>query len=122
MNRVARSILIFGLYIAAMGLLLMTIPGPVVGLFGFPQPEEPWIRLLGLVVFVLGFYYVLAARQDVKPFFRWTIWGRCIGLVGFVLLVVAGQAAPAVILFGVVDGAGAAWTALEMRASRRTSG
>lgn len=119
MNRVARSIFLFGLYIAALGLLLTTLPGLVIGPFGFQQPQEPWIRVLGVVVFVLGCYYVQAARQDVVPFFRWTIWGRCLVLVGFILLVAAGQAAPALIVFGVIDAAGAAWTALEMRASRR---
>jgi hypothetical protein len=121
MNRVARSIFIFGIYLAVVGLLLMTIPGFVVGLFGFPQPQEPWVRVVGLVVFVLGYYYLQGARQDVMLFFRGTIWGRCLGLAGLILLVVGGQAAPALILFGVVDAAGAAWTALEIRGSRRTN-
>ena len=119
MNRVARSIFLFGLYIAVLGLLLTTVPGLVIGPFGFEQPREPWIRVLGVVVFVLGCYYVQAARQDVTPFFGWTIWGRCLVLVGFTLLVAGGLVAPALIIFGVIDAAGAAWTALEIRASRQ---
>jgi hypothetical protein len=120
MSRAARSILIFGVYIVVVGVLLSTAPHVLLGPLGFPDPQEPWIRVLGVVVIVLGSYYVQAARQEVTSFFRWTIRGRIGILAGFSLLVVAGQVAPALILFGVVDAAGAAWTALELRASRRT--
>jgi len=122
MSRAARSIFIFGVYIVVLGFLLSTLPNIIIGPFGLPEAREVWIRVLGVVAFVLGCYYVQAARQEVTAFFHWTIWGRGAILVGFTLLVVAGQAAPALILFGVVDAAGAAWTALELRASRRTRG
>jgi hypothetical protein len=120
MSRAARSILIFGVYIVVVGVLLSTSPNALIGPLGFPDAQEPWIRVLGVVVIVLGCYYVQAARQEVTSFFQWTIWGRVAILAGFSLLVVAGQVAPALILFGVIDAAGAAWTALELRASRRT--
>ncbi len=120
MSRAARSIFIFGIYIVVLGVLLSTFPAIVIGPFGFSEARELWIRVLGVVVFVLGCYYVQAARQEVTAFFQWTVWGRGAILVGFTLLVVAGQAAPALIIFGVVDAAGGAWTALELRASRRT--
>jgi hypothetical protein len=122
MSRAARSVLVFGAYIVGLGLLLATAPALVVGPFGFPEPQEPWIRVLGVVVFVLGCYYAQAARQEVTAFFRWTVWGRCVILAGFTLLVVAGQVAPALVLFGVVDAAGAAWTALELRGSGAAKG
>jgi len=118
MSRAARSILVFGVYIVILGLLLVALPNVVLGQFGFPDAREPWIRVLGVVVVVLGLYYVQAARQEVVAFFRWTIWGRTGILAGFVMLVLAGLAKPALILFGAVDAAGAAWTALELRSSR----
>lgn len=119
MSRAARSIFVFGMYIVVLGFLLSTLPNVVLGPFGFPEAREVWVRVLGVVVFVLGGYYVQAARKDVTAFFEWTVWGRGVILVGFTLLVVAGQAAPALILFGVIDAAGAAWTALELRRTRR---
>lgn len=118
MSRAARSIFVFGIYIVVLGGLLATRPSLVVGPFGFPDPQEPWIRVLGVVVFVLGCYYVQAARQHVTAFFRWTVWGRSAILAGFTLLVIAGVAAPALIVFGAIDAAGAAWTALALRAAR----
>lgn len=117
MNRAARSIFVFGIYIVVLGLLLATRPALVIGPFGFPVPQEPWIRVLGVVVFVLGCYYVQAARQDVTAFFRFTLWGRGAILAGFTLLVLAGLAAPALIVFGAIDVAGAAWTALALRSA-----
>ena len=108
MTRVARSIFVFGLYVAILGLLLAMVPALVLEPFGFATPREPWVRVLSVVAFILGFYYVQAARQEVMPFFRWTIWGRGIVLIGFSLLVATGQAAPALILFGLIDAAGAA--------------
>ena len=122
MNRAALSILVFGVYIVVVGVMLSGVPNLLLGPLGFPEAREPWIRVLGVVAIVLGCYYVQAARQDVTSFFRWTIWGRAAILVGFSLLVLAGQVAPTLILFGAIDGAGAVWTALALRASSRTRG
>jgi hypothetical protein len=118
MTRPARSILVFGIYVVALGVLLTAVPDAVIAPFGFPQAREPWIRVLGVVATVLGGYYIAAARQEVTAFFRWSIWGRGCVLLGFTLLAVAGIASPSLILFGVVDAAGALWTALELRARR----
>jgi O-antigen/teichoic acid export membrane protein len=120
MSRAARSVLVFGVYVGVVGLLLSTVPNLVMGPLGFPEAREPWIRVLGVVVVVVAFYYLQAARHELTPFIQWTVWARAVVLVGFVLLVVAGQAAPALILFGLIDAAGAAWTAFELRTSRRT--
>jgi hypothetical protein len=120
MSRAARSVLVFGIYIAVMGLLLSTVPNMVIGPLGFPEAREPWIRVLGVVVAALGFYYVQAARHELTHFMKWTVWVRAVVLVGFVLLVVAGQAPPVLILFGLIDAAGAAWTAFALGAGRRT--
>jgi len=40
------------------------------------------------------------------------------GEAGFTLLVLPGLAAPALIAFGVIDAAGAVWTAMELRSRR----
>jgi hypothetical protein len=120
MSRAARSIFAFGLYVLVLGLLLITFPNLVIEPFGFPAAREPWIRVLGVVVVVLGCYYIQAARQEVTAFFRWTIWGRATILGGFTALVLAGLAAPALIAFGTLDAAGALWTALALRAGSGT--
>jgi hypothetical protein len=82
---------------------------------GLPPTDEPWLRVLGIVVFVLGLYYIQAARKEVTPFFRWTTWGRPIVLAAFIAFVAAKIMPPVLLGFGVIDAAGAVWTALALR-------
>jgi hypothetical protein len=114
-SRPARTILAFGIYCVAVGAILIFAPNFLLGLLGLEPTREPYFRVLGVVVMTLGFYYVAAARQEVTPFFRWTVWGRPFVLAAFLAMVLAGAAPPILILFGAVDAAGAVWTALALR-------
>lgn len=115
MSQAAKTIFIFGIYVVVLGILLAIHPNLVIGPFGFPIAQEPWIRVLGVLAFVLGGYYVQAARGGVTAFFRWSVGGRAMILLGFVGLVLAGLAQPALILFGVIDAGGAMWTAYALK-------
>jgi hypothetical protein len=115
MSRVARSVVVFGSYVFLLGVLLLVIPHVVLVPFGFPRPEEPWVRVLGVVVAILGAYYIAAARTETVAFMRWTIAGRFGVLVGFTAIVLAGWSPPALLVFGVIDAAGALWTARALR-------
>ena len=59
---------------------------------------------------VLGAYYVVAARAELIPFFRATVWGRCLVLVGFAALAALEWAPMTFIGVGVIDSLGALWT------------
>ena len=110
MSRAARSILVFGIYLAILGAGLFVSPDAMLALFRQPPTQEPWLRVLGLVTLVLGFYYVTAARAEATSFFRATLWGRGLGAIVFAGLVSA-KAAPAfILLMAALDGAGALWT------------
>jgi len=85
-------------------------------IFGFPPTQEVWIRVLGLLVLVLGYYYVVAALQDLKSFFIHTVYGRVLAFFVLGGLAASGIAQPALASFGVVDLLAAAWT---WRALRR---
>lgn len=110
MSRAARSVFVFGLYLMGTAALLMTTPNVLLGLLGMESATEPWIRVLGVVVGVLGAYYVVAARAELGPFLRATVWGRALVLVGFGGLVVIGWAPVTLVVFGVMDALGAFWT------------
>jgi len=118
MSPAARSIFAFGVYVVLVGIGLVSFPNPMLGPLGFPAAQEPWVRVLGVVVFVLGLYYTQAGRENAVPFFRWSVWGRFTILIGFTGLVVSGQAPVPLILFGVIDAAGAAWTYVALRTGR----
>jgi hypothetical protein len=111
----ALTIRIFGIYVVLTGLGLLLVPNLILGLFGFAPASEVWVRVLGALAVVLGYYYWACATVGVKAFFRATIPGRvgfcalCVGLV-----VAAGAPLP-LLAFGVVDLLGAAWTYLALR-------
>lgn len=118
MSNPAKSILVFGIYLALTGLGFLVVPNVLLALFGFATTTEPWIRVVGLLVLILAYYYIEAARNEVKPLFRWSLYCRPAAFVVFTVFVVLGIAKPMMILFGVVDLLGALWTGLALRTSQ----
>jgi hypothetical protein len=110
MTSTARSIFVFGCYVIGLGLMMLLIPNRLLGFFGQPPTTEVWIRCAGMLLLLLGAYYLLAARAGLEPFFLWTVWGRSFVIVFFAAFVALGMAPPIFLAFGLVDLAGAAWT------------
>ena len=119
MTKAARSVFWFGVYLVALGLALIVIPNVLIGLFGFPPTNEPWIRVAGVLAFMLGFYYVRLGRTDDRRFFELTIPARLAVVGFFAAFVILGLASPILLAFGCVDLAGTLWTALALRADVR---
>ena len=115
MSSAARSVLVFGVYLVGLGITLQTVPNLLLGAFGFPATGEVWIRVLGVVVMCLGYYYIRSARAGSRDFCRWTVHARSFVFVAFAALAALGLARPALIIFGAADLLGAAWTALALR-------
>jgi hypothetical protein len=118
MSNSARSVFVFGLYLVLLGLVLLVVPNILLGLFFLPPTTEVWIRVVGMLVLFLGFYYTQAARKGMTDFFRWTVYVRSSVIVFFGAFVLLGFADPPLILFGVVDLMGAIWTGLALRSPR----
>ena len=117
MSKAAVSVFVFGCYILVNALVLIAAPNLMLAGLGLEPTREPWLRLLGLMTLALSFYYLLAAREEVTAFFRLTLWGRSIILIGTIGLAAAGLVPPVIVVFGVVDAAGALWTAVALRAA-----
>ncbi len=115
MSKGAMSVFVFSIYLYLLGLVLVITPDTLLGVFGFPETDNLWIRVVGMLVIILGFYYSHAARAELRPFFVWTVIGRSSVLLFFIAFVIAGLAPPALILFGVIDFAAAVWTFFAMR-------
>jgi hypothetical protein len=71
--------------------------------------------VLGVVTLILGYYYTVAARNELTSFFRATIYARPLPIVFFCAFVALRMAEPILILFGAVDLLGAICTGLELR-------
>ena len=114
MSPSAISIFVFGIYIVLVGAGFLFIPNTVLPIFKFPKTNEPWVRILGVVVVVLGFYYVIAGQNELTPFFWATVVGRFAVLISFLVIVVTKKAPPMLITFGVIDAVGGIWTLLTL--------
>ena len=114
MSSAAISVFVFGIYSALVGIGFLFLPNKVLPMFKFPKTNEPWIRVMGTVVALVAFYYIIAAQNEIAAIFWASIIGRFAIFVSFVLLVVTKKAKPMLISFGVIDAAGAIWTFLTL--------
>src|SRR5947208_1904520 len=115
MLNAARSITVFGVYIALSGLSFIFIPNLILPLFGFAPPGEVWIRVVGLLALILGFYFFYSVRHADRHFYRATIYARLIFFTGLALFAALGWGSLMLIAFGLIDLTGAAWTWLSLR-------
>ena len=111
----AFSVKFFGVYALLTGLNLMFAPNMFLGMFGIPLTAEVWIRVVGVLAFNIGIYYWFAAKCEAKAFFEATVYARCFVFLAFATFVALGFVNKALILFGVVELAGAVWTWLALR-------
>ena len=110
MSKAAKSLFVFGIYLCVLGLLLLLVPNLLLRVFGVPPTSEVWIRIIGMLVLCLSFYYVQAARHGLAVFIRWTVWARAAVMIYFAAFVLLVSAPKALLLFGLIDLLAAIWT------------
>lgn len=115
MSRAAKSLFVFGIYLCGLGLVLLLVPNLILRVFGVPPTSEVWIRLNGMFVLCLSYYYVQVARNELTIFIRWTVWARVAVIFYFVAFVLLVSAPKALLLFGVIDLLAAIWTWLALK-------
>jgi hypothetical protein len=112
MYRSARSVLVYGIYLCLLGLVFVAVPGTLLGLLRLPGATDVWVRMLGIALVAVSFLYIQAARQELLPFFEWSVVHRMAMPLGVALFVWLGWARLPLLVFGVVDAASAVWTRL----------
>lgn len=122
MSHAAKSIFVFGVYLAGAGALLAASPNTLFSWVGLASSSEVWPRVVGVLTLALAFYFVQAARAGLTDFFRWTIYVRAAVLVAFTVLVLSGLVGPVLLLFGSIDALGAVWTGVALRWSKAHQG
>jgi len=110
MSRAAKSLFVFGIYLFGLGVLLLLFPNFLLRFFGAPQTNEVWIRINGMFIICLAFFYVQAARHGLTPFIRWTVWARVAVIFYLTAFVILLGAPKALLMFGLIDLLSAAWT------------
>ncbi len=110
MSRSAQSILFFGIYLFLLGILLVFIPNALLGLVELPPTNEVWIRLAGMLLLILSFFYVQAGRHNLVPFFKWTLVTRGVAFFFVLGFWLCGFISWIIIAFWLGDLAGLIWT------------
>lgn len=121
MSKSAVSAKVFAVYLFFAGALLAIAPNLLLSMLLIPPTSEVWIRVLGLVAFMIGVYAWVAASHEFKPFLVASVYTRFVVFVAFTAFALMGLASPMVILFGVADLAGGIWTHLALRADASVS-
>ena len=119
MSKAARSLLVFGIYLVALGLFLVIAPNTLITLFGLPEAQDVWIRVVGMLLLFLAFYNIQAARHEVARYFGWSVIARASVIVIFAVFVLLKRVKPVLLLFGAFDLAGALWTHFALRQDRK---
>jgi hypothetical protein len=115
MTAASRSLLYFGYYLVLTGITLTVFPNVMLGMIGVQETSEVWIRCLGIVVFNLGLAYIIVAPSNNTLFLTYSAYARASVLVWFLIFYFIGLAPAQLIIFGVIDLVGAAWTYAALR-------
>ena len=118
MFTVTATLRVFAAYLAVLAVAFVFLPERVLPWIGFDPPRDFWIRILGGILGILAFYYLLAARATDLRFARWTVWGR-LPLLPFYAGLVALAGAPTMLLaVGMFESGCGVWTWWALRRAR----
>jgi hypothetical protein len=110
MTSAAMSVLALGLYMLVQGSILLVIPNVLLEFIGLPSSNAVWVRVVGLMLMILGFYYSQAAKANLTEFFRWTIPIRIAQFFAFLAFVLLSFVKPVILLFAGLELLSGVWT------------
>ena len=115
------TMFVFGMLALLLGLLGLVRPELVLSVLGFDVVEGAkraaggytlvFMTAASMASFNMGAYYMLAALNDLKKFYKWTVPFRAVTFVVFTAVVIAGVAPARFIAVGVWELVGALATA-----------
>ena len=112
MSHAAISIFAVSFYEIIVGIGFLFIPNVLLPLFKLPQTFEPWIRVVGAMAILIGFYHINIAQMELSSFYWVTIYGRLGFVVVVGMFVVLKKIPTVLLLFGIIDLLAAGWTYL----------
>jgi hypothetical protein len=115
MDKAGKSVFIFAIYLFLLGIILITVPNFLLSIFAIPTTSEVWIRVVGMLVLVLSFYYIQASRRGLRDFFLWTVYARVFVFIALAAFVALRLAPLPLAMFGTIDLLGAIWTEVALR-------
>lgn len=121
MSKSAFSAKVFATYLFVVGALLIFVPNFLLSIFRISETSEVWVRVVGLIAFMIGVYAWVAAKHDFRPFLEASVYTRFVVFVAFTTFAVLGLASPMIALFGVADLLGGVWTHFALKADAQSA-
>lgn len=123
------TMFIFGVLALLLGILGLLRPELLLSALGFSVLERAaraagdytlvFMTASSMASFNIGAYYILAAINDLKPFYKWTVPYRCLTFLVFTTVTLIGLAPTRFILVGAWELTGAIATGLALRAESK---
>ena len=110
MNQASKTVYFFSFYLFLTGLTLIFAPNLLLGILGFEQTTEIWIKVIGVLALAIGGYYNRMAPSNNDLFNLTSVYVRMGVTACFTLFVLIGWAKLPLLGFGAVDLLGALWT------------
>ena len=124
------TIFIFGILAFLLGLVGLIRPEILLSILGFEVVERAqraasdytivFMTASSMASFHMGVYYIFAALNDVKIFYRWTVPFRVVTFVVFTTVVIAGIAPMKFLGVGIWELVGAISTGIALYGKRST--
>lgn len=115
MSTAAKSIYYFSFYLYLTGVTLIAIPNTFLSIVKLPETNEVWIRVVGVLVVALAYYYHRMSSENITAMFKHTVVARIFVFLCFSVLVIAKFVSPVLLVFGVIDLLAAIWTFMALR-------
>ena len=115
MSKSAKSVFIYGIYLAINGLMLLLVPNVLLNSLGIEPTTEVWIRLAGILLIAIAVYYILAAKYELIVIMKATAFIRFSIIFFFTAFVLLKLVSSSIIIISVIDFLGGAWTFLMLR-------
>ena len=119
------TIFIFGTLALLLGFFGLLRPEILLSILGFDVLDRAarvagdyilvFMTASSMASFNMGVYYILAALNDVKIFYKWTVPFRCVTFIVFTLATISGLAPTRFIAVGLWELTGAIATGLALR-------
>jgi hypothetical protein len=115
MSKSAKSVFIYGIYLAFNGLMLLLAPNVLITSLGIEPTSEVWIRLAGILLMAISVYYYLAAKYELIVIMKATAFIRFTIIFFFTAFVLLDFVSQNIIGISVIDFLGGLWTTIMLK-------
>jgi len=115
MSKSAKSVFIYGIYLAFNGIMLLLAPNVLITSLGIEPATEVWIRLSGILLMAISVYYFLAAKYELVVIMKATAFIRFSIIFFFTAFVLLDFVSQSIIVISAIDFLGGLWTYIMLK-------